>query len=383
MYRTASFLTAALITAALFSACSSKTAIQLQGQIEGATPESTVILNRLNFSQETLIDTLEIKEGGSFTYTFEPAGPQPDYFYCYSDNVRVANLILKQGDKVSFTTSMSNPSQQKVEGSDETLLLQEATSKFAAATSTFDSLYALYEGATGDRQKELNQELGRVFVKYKQDAIRFMFTHPYSFANTTVTFQTFPGSLFVFSDSKDGPLLRRIYDSLLVAYPNSAYVEAVSERAKSLERSLMMEIALENVEVADFPDVCAPDMMAKNVCLSSLKGNTIVLSFWSSQNVDMRLENQELLECYDKYVDKGLVVYQVALDTDKSLWAAAVREQQLPWINVCDGLGVYSPSVTTYGITEVPAFFLIDKEGNLVAKGNTVESIEKTLKTLF
>ncbi len=383
MHKIVSLFTAALVTAVLFTSCREKTAVQLNGEIEGAGAETVVVLKRLDFNAETLIDTLKVNEGGSFSYSFEPYGAQPDYYYCYANDVRVASLILKQGDKVAFHTTLSG-TPLTLEGSDESQLLQQANELYATASRKFDSLYTLYEGATTEEtQKALNQELGRTFVKYKQDAIRFMFGHPYSFVNTTMAFQTFKGSLFVFSDSKDGPLLRRVYDSLRVAYPTSAYVEAVSDRAGSMERALQMENALQNVAVTDFPDVCAPDNTANTVCLSSLKGNTIVLSFWHTQNVDMRLENQELLTCYGKYEEKGLAVYQVALDTDKAVWAAAVREQQLPWISVCDGLGVYSPAVSTYGITEIPTFFVIDKGGNLILKAHTVAEVENTIKGLF
>ena len=68
---------------------------------------------------------------------------------------------------------------------------------------------------------------------------------------------------------------------------------------------------------------------------------------------------------YDDYHKKGFEIYQVALDTDKAGWANVLKEQNLPWINVCDGLGAGSPYVLLYNIGALPSTFII-ADGELV-----------------
>jgi hypothetical protein len=80
--------------------------------------------------------------------------------------------------------------------------------------------------------------------------------------------------------------------------------------------------------------------------------------------------NNELKEVYRKYRNSGLEVYQVSLDSDKTAWAASVKEQELPWISVCDGKGVMSPSVSAYNVASVPTMFVFNAKGDIVAKGN-------------
>jgi hypothetical protein len=70
--------------------------------------------------------------------------------------------------------------------------------------------------------------------------------------------------------------------------------------------------------------------------------------------------NQDvLLPLYNQYHPKGLEIYAVSLDTDKGVWASAVKSQNLPWINVCDGRGAASPAAVVYNISSLPVAHLI------------------------
>ena len=53
------------------------------------------------------------------------------------------------------------------------------------------------------------------------------------------------------------------------------------------------------------------------------------------------------------------------IDTDKAAWATVVKNQKLPWINVCDGNGSASTSLSLYNVNSIPtAYFIVD--GDLV-----------------
>jgi len=106
------------------------------------------------------------------------------------------------------------------------------------------------------------------------------------------------------------------------------------------------------------------------------------LSFWSVSDANQRMLNQDFLQIYDKYSNKGLEIFQVSVDTDKTAWARAVDEQMLPWISVCDGLGSGSAAVTTYNVTKIPALFVIDKSGTIVAKNVFNSELDKLLSRI-
>ena len=72
----------------------------------------------------------------------------------------------------------------------------------------------------------------------------------------------------------------------------------------------------------------------------------------------------------------------MAIDSSKPLWITAVQEQQLPWISVSDLRGRASTAIGLYNIRKLPANFLIDKNGTIVAKDIYGKSLEKKLDEL-
>ena len=86
-----------------------------------------------------------------------------------------------------------------------------------------------------------------------------------------------------------------------------------------------------------------------------------------------------LKSLYEDYHKRGFEIYQVALDPDKVSWAQVVKQQNLPWINVCDALGASSPYALLYNIPALPATFVI-ADGELV-NGGVVN--EKSLRKLL
>jgi hypothetical protein len=66
---------------------------------------------------------------------------------------------------------------------------------------------------------------------------------------------------------------------------------------------------------------------------------------------------------YEEFHPQGFEIYAVSLDDDKSAWAATVRNQNSPWVNVCDIRGVDSPYVYSYSLGSLPkAWFIVDGE---------------------
>lgn len=377
-----SIIATALLGALLITSCNKGNQTQIKGIVKDFQQEESLVLKRLDFTSETVLDTLTVREDGSFSYRFDPGNDMPGYYYLYAGNKKIAWLILQNGVDVDLEVTRDGRI-LKLEGSPESLLLQEVNENLKTAAIKFDSLYTHYENAPEKEKEALSLELGRLFVKYKQETIRFLYEHPRSFVNTSVVFQSLPRQVFIFSDTRDAALLQRVYDSLSVDYPLSPYVNAIRDRYESMQKAMQMEDAFLNAEVTDFPNICLPGLDGQDVCLSSLKGKTIILSFWHSSNVDMRLDNRELQEMYNRYSPRGLEIYQVGLDTDKTAWATGVRDQDLPWISVCDGLGIYSPAVTTYNVVEIPTFFIIDKEGNIRQRLSNVQEVIREVKTLF
>ena len=78
---------------------------------------------------------------------------------------------------------------------------------------------------------------------------------------------------------------------------------------------------------------------------------------------------------------KGLEIYSVCLDPDKTAWATSVRAQNLPWINVCDTRGQQSPYIGLYGVESLPsAWFILDGVIDPTAGVSDAASLRKYLQ---
>ena len=136
----------------------------------------------------------------------------------------------------------------------------------------------------------------------------------------------------------------------------------------------------QGVEVnAKAPDIVLVSPQGKTIKLSKLKGKIVLIDFWASWCGPCRKENPSVVEAYNKYKSKkfknanGFEVYSVSLDKNEDAWKKAIADDKLVWKNHgWDKDGVVSQ---LYQVYSIPSGFLVDGEGNIVAKGQELRGI--------
>lgn len=374
MSRFNKILFAVAATLALAS-CGSKAGID--GTIADA-PSSEVIVKLLNINRYEVLDTVKTDAAGRYSYKVNVEKGQPEFVYVFYKDTKVASLLLEAGDAVKVESdTLGNFS---VTGSEESVKLAQIEKDYAAAVTTMADIAARMEKASDDVAAGLRRELGQEYVKYYRSRVKYVMENINSLTIVPVFFQNFGADLPVFAQSTDAIHFTNAADSLELVYPDSKYVKAL--RAEAQRRYGYLEIAtrLGSATEIGYPDIELPNVNAEKVRLSSVDSKVVMIYFWSASDAAQKMFNLDFLKgIYEDYHDKGFEIYQVALDPDKAAWARVVKQQNLPWINVCDSRGSASPYVMIYNIGAVPAAYIIS--GGELVDGQIVD--EKSLRKLL
>ena len=366
----------------MIAAVSCSNSARIEGTLSDA-PSSEVVVKLLNINYYEVLDTVKTDASGRFAYKAEVKKGQPEFVYVFYKDAKVASLLLQAGDKVKVTAdTLGNFS---VEGSEESAKLAEVEARYAEALMNLTALSDYAMTAKGEDLEAARKKIGQEYVNYYRTSVRYVMENSRSLTVVPVFFQNFGSDLPVFAQATDALHFSAISDSLEMVYPDSKYVKALRAEAKKRQNYLELESRLNSAETIGYPDIELPDVNAQKIKLSSVDAKVTMIFFWNPSDATQKMFNLDFLKgIYEDYHKKGFEIYQVALDPDKALWAKVMKEQKLPWINVCDSRGSASPYALLYNITSVPAAFVIADgelvDGDMVSEKAFRKRIEQLLK---
>ena len=344
---------------------------------------SEVIVKLLESNRYEVLDTVKTDASGHFSYKVDVTEGQPEFVYLFYGEKKIASLLLEAGDKVGVVSDTLG--HVTFEGSEESVKLAEVEKAYAAALAKFEDIALLMSAATDQADFDrLAKNMSDAYVAYYRDRVRYIMENSKSLTVIPVFYQSLGENLPLFSQNTDAILFMNIADSLETVYPESKYVKALRRDAETRFGYLELQERIVNAEEVGYPEIELPDLEGKMRKLSDMQSRVVIVCFWSAAQAQQNMFNIEFFKpLYEQYHSKGLDIYQVSLDVDKTLWATTVRGQKLPWTNVCDSRGAQSPYVSLYNLSAVPAAFII-ADGELV-DGSVVDelSLRKLLDDLL
>jgi peroxiredoxin len=125
------------------------------------------------------------------------------------------------------------------------------------------------------------------------------------------------------------------------------------------------------------------DTLGKMVSLESFRGKYVLIDFWASWCGPCRTENPNLVAAFKKYASKNFTILGVSLDENKTSWMNAIRKDKLTWTQVSDLQGWKNKVAQMYLIRSIPANYLLDPSGKVIAKDLRGEELQVKLKELL
>lgn len=133
------------------------------------------------------------------------------------------------------------------------------------------------------------------------------------------------------------------------------------------------------------PDFSAPTPDGKMLALNEVKGKLTLIDFWASWCKPCRRENPNVVKVYNKYHKKGLEIISVSLDGSrnqrdpKAAWVKAIQDDKLTWSHVSNLMYFNDPIAKSYNIQSIPATYLLNEEGRIVAKNLRGPALEQKI----
>lgn len=162
---------------------------------------------------------------------------------------------------------------------------------------------------------------------------------------------------------------------------------ALTDEVKSSRYGKIVQTNIEMMAATAIGAV-APDFTMKNtkgdpVSLSSFRGKYVLVDFWASWCTYCRAENPNVVKAYNEYKNKNFTVLGVSLDNSREGWLIAIRQDDLPFTEVSDLQGWSNAAALLYHVYSIPANFLIDPSGKIIAKNLRGAELEATLKKIL
>jgi cytochrome oxidase Cu insertion factor (SCO1/SenC/PrrC family) len=210
-----------------------------------------------------------------------------------------------------------------------------------------------------------------------------------SLSSVYALYQKYDNQTPVLGESNDLQYFKSVADSLEVTYPENSLTKSlkadIERKERDIQTAMQMEelIGMADEEITGLLDLSIPDRNGEQITLSSLKGNVILVFFWASGNQASVESLLQLRSTYQRYHNKGFEVYAISLDNNKTQWMQSIDYNEFDWINVSELTYPDSRAQIFYNVTSLPSTYLINREGDIVAKNLFGRPLETWLDNLI
>lgn len=369
----------------LATACKDKgEQFEINGRIAEADGK-TLYFEAVTLNGIEALDSTRLDEDGQFC--FQGTRPFNPEFYRLRIDRQIVNLSVDSTETIHVEAELPDMgTDYEVEGSGNCQTLKEINNKLIALQQSIKDI-------TNDKALTLGEQERLVHEKinlYKNEMkMHYIMENPASAPANFALFQTVNGSLIFnpINNPDDIKFVGAVATAWDANYPGTSRTENLHNIAiqgmKNTKRPT--PVSLEDIDpgkisAAGIIDIELPDIHGKNRKLSDIRNKVVLLDFTAYSLPSSQERIMQMRGLYDKYSSLGFDIYQVSIDPDEHYWKTAC--EHLPWTCVYESRGEASGYLGSYLVRRLPTYFLINRHGDLVARDEQIDDLEKTIRLL-
>ena len=366
----------------IFSACNmagGSDKYTIQGTVKNH-PTKSIILEKLGLQKLTVVDSAAIDDKG----TFKMSGVSETGFYRLKLDDKTFFLFLLEPAEYQATIDLSSQDPFKISGAKGNDEFQKAYTEITGLQQELQSwnmAYQMYarQGVSQDTIAFIAQQLQNASARFQSVVV-----------DSAVTAKNPLVAMFYITNAPLDKFPKQnlaVIERLEKEIPTSTYTKEFRDVYSNYEKQIKAQEEMAQAspvsigQPAPEIDLKTPD--GKNIKLSSLKGKVVLLDFWASWCGPCRMEMPNVVAAYKKFKDKGFTIYSVSLDKDATAWKKSIESLGMTWeANVSDLKFWQCEAALRYGVQGIPAAFLLDKNGVIVASNLRGESLHQKIAEL-
>ena len=331
-----------------------------------------------------------VKLSGKGSFSFKQARTESPEFYRLRIEDKVINFSVDSTETIAINAPYTEfATAYIVEGSENSRKIKELSLKQARLQQDVNELLNAAR-ANKIRNDVFEDSLSALVNDYKNDVkINYIFAEPNTAAAYFALFQKLNDYLIFdpLNNKDDIKCFAAVATSLNNTYPHAVrsknlyniVIKGMKNTRTPVKKTI--EIPKEKIVETGLIDISLRDLKGNIRKLTDLKGKVVLLDFSVYQTQTGAPHNLMLRDLYNKYASQGFEIYQVSLDADEHFWKTSA--DNLPWICVRDGNGVYSTNAAVYNVRQLPAYFLINRKNELSGRGEDIKDLDSAIKELL
>lgn len=363
-------LTGFLGLALLLTACQgSSNALRLKGTVDLNDGNAILhIIADLN-NQPKVVDTLFV-QSGAFNLDVEITEPSIHFLQIEGNQASFPFIAEKGTVNVElFKDSLGVSKAIGTTSNDDFMRYKDETRVYISSLNgignDLQQAMILKDSLLAQDLQEQYQDVRDQIKAYELD---FISSSPNSFISILILERFVANKAISMTEAKE------IFESF------SDRIKATSS-GKSIESQL---IPAEKPEVGQFaPEFQGPNPEGLSLSLKDKLGKVTIVDFWASWCRPCRVENPSLVRLYQKHQENGLQIVSVSLDKGKPQWVQAIADDGLVWDHVSNLKFWNDPIAKLYRVSAIPATFILDENGVIIAKDLRGLQLERKIDELL